>query len=147
MAFSGCGGPTSTGPVCYPANGSVIVDGKPAFGAHVVLHPVDASVVLRPGAETDDDGNFVLTTRIVGDGGPAGEYKVAIRWDEEHVPVSSAAASPNGPILSMSGNSESKDEPRDRLNGKYSNPDTSGLKCKIEAVGANEIPTFNLTLK
>lgn len=135
----GCGG--SKGPPLYTAKGIVKVDGKPAAGALVVLHPVDKDQTIRPGGEADDEGQFILTSVKQGDGAPAGEYKVAVHWLDLNAPPPPGA---NAIPSAMGGEGESKSDPVDRLQGRYSHPDTSGLKCTISDDGENEIPTFEL---
>lgn len=143
---SGCGGGDTKGPVLYPTKGSVTVNGKPAFEAVVTLHPVDKSLNLYPSGEVHEDGDFTLTTRKAGDGAPAGDYKVSINWlvESEVKPVANL---PSGPITTMGGGerSETKAAPVDRLGGKFSDPETSGLKCTISK-GGNTIGPFDLKL-
>jgi hypothetical protein len=98
----------------YDVAGQVLVKGKPAEGAFVVFHPVEPTEpeVPRPYCRTDADGNFKLTTYVLGDGAPANRYRLTIVWR----PL------PRSTIES---------EKPDRLQGKYSNPATSGLKVTI----------------
>src|SRR5690242_13447353 len=74
-------------PTFYPAQGKVFVDGKPAAGALVVLHPVadDGPLAIRPTGKVGPDGMYVLTsfvaeTRTTTPGAPAGEYVVTVTW-------------------------------------------------------------------
>lgn len=133
---TGCGNGGKPGPTLYPATGSVFVDGLPAMEATVVLHPVDKSLDIRPGAEVDEEGNFTLSSPA-GPGAPAGDYYVVIHWNQAPIPNS------NQPIMGMGGQGESKSIPKDRLGGQYAIPETSGLKCTISE-GPNEIPPFEL---
>ena len=64
----------------YAVTGIVLLDGEPAEGATVVLHPDDRSLSIRPRGVVDADGSFQLTTYLPGDGAPVGEYKVTIEW-------------------------------------------------------------------
>src|SRR6266566_9793244 len=71
----------------YLTQGKVFVDGKPADGALVVLHPVaDAGPeAIRPSGKVGPDGVFTLNTyiaetRTTTPGAPAGEYIVTITW-------------------------------------------------------------------
>src|SRR4051794_19388208 len=83
VACPGCG----KRPSFVPAQGKVFVDGKPAEGALVVLHPVadDGPLAIRPSARVGADGTFVLAsyiadTRTTTPGAPPGEYAVTITW-------------------------------------------------------------------
>lgn len=102
----------------YPATGSVFVDGKPAEGVRVKLHPegqhgdLDA---LRPQATTNADGSFALGTYEDSDGAPAGRYIVTLFWPDV----------PPGPT-----------PPDDRLEGRYADPQRSSLSVTV-----NEEPT------
>jgi hypothetical protein len=68
----------------YPVKGTVLVDGKPAEGAMLIFVPVDGTEEFqreRPFDDsTDSAGQFELRTFEPGDGAPAGEYRVMIRW-------------------------------------------------------------------
>lgn len=63
-----------------PVSGKVTVDGRPVKDLWVTLHPKDPSVSLRPRGQTDENGNFKLTTYTGGDGAPIGEYNITIEW-------------------------------------------------------------------
>lgn len=141
-ALAGCGDAGVKGPKPYPAEGSVSVNGDTPVDAIVTLHPMDKSVTIRPNGQVDDEGRFKLTSHVLGDGAPVGDYKVTVVWFKEQ--VASAAPAAVGPITSMSGGAaESKTQPMDRLRGRYADPETSGLKCIISAE-PNEIPEFKL---
>src|SRR5262245_52833652 len=67
----------------YPVKGQVLVGGKPAKGVFVYLWPASIGEGLDaycPNGQTDDDGNFTLSTYDQNDGAPAGEYKVTAEW-------------------------------------------------------------------
>lgn len=68
----------------YPISGSVLVNGQPAAGAHIVLHPqghqLPAGVVAT--ATVGPDGAFQIGTFRQGDGAPAGEYVATISWNK-----------------------------------------------------------------
>jgi len=64
-----------------PVTGTVLVDGKPAAGAAVVLHPIDGSGNgTHPLGQVDAAGHFQLTTVRSGDGAAPGPYKVTLTW-------------------------------------------------------------------
>lgn len=64
-----------------PVQGQVLVDGNPVKDIWVTLHPVGKTgESLLPKAQTDDEGNFKITSYINGDGAPPGEYKITVEW-------------------------------------------------------------------
>jgi hypothetical protein len=124
LLLAGCG----DGKVArYPVTGVVTVDGKAAPDATVMFYPVNVpaeAMKERPFSQTDSSGKYELRTLMPGDGAPAGEYKVTIRW---------LAASPGG------------GQPIDRLGNRYWDPEKTSLTAKIEK-GNNDIP-FQLSAK
>jgi hypothetical protein len=122
----------------YPVTGTVLVDGKPAHGVQVILIPIDGDEEFqreRPAGFTGPDGKFQLTTFGTFDGAPAGKYKVMMRWFE-------GMGQAQGPR-------DDRQKPRrgrDKLNGKFADPDQSGLTAEIEK-GGTELPPFELRTK
>lgn len=131
-AAMGCGADDDRLEV-YPVSGSVTVKGKPAEGASVMFMPVDESLrgpgMPLPTGVVGADGRFQLRSYEPGDGAPAGEFYVAIVWPEPLPPTN--PDSPEAPPA------------RDRLNGRYAVPESSGLKATVQA-GPNELPPFDL---
>jgi hypothetical protein len=84
IVFLGCGADEEIRPQLQPVQGTLSVNGKPAQGATVVLHPADGknfdSRGSRPQGTVGPDGAFKVTTYQDGDGAPAGEYNVAVMW-------------------------------------------------------------------
>lgn len=118
-----------------PVNGSVRVDGKPAGGALVVLHPVAGSVApeaekIRPTATCDRDGKFVLGTWELADGVPAGRWKATVQWF-------TAAGASDGT------DPETAHVETDRLGNAYGDPDATPLSVDV-ADSAVELPAFEL---
>lgn len=117
----GCGacGDAGTGrPPAYPTHGRVLVGGKPADHALVILVPVEGSGTpgVRPSGRCDPDGNFRLGTYGAEDGAPAGEYAVLVRWSRP----------PSGPT-------DDPDMGPDRLNGRYLDPANPAARVTIRA--------------
>ena len=108
----------------YPTVGKVVLpDGKPAEHASVVLHPLgDAAGVPRPHGKVGADGSYKLTTYDTDDGAPAGEYRVTVE-------------------LWLGGRGD--EPPANRLNAKYSMPESSGLTATV-GTGPAEIKTIEL---
>jgi hypothetical protein len=118
-----------------PVSGSVTVDGKPAGGALVVLHPVAGSVAdeaakLRPTGTCDRDGTFVLGTWELADGVPAGRWKATVQWF-----TAAGAAAGADP--------EASQAETDRLGNAYGDPEATPLSVEV-ADSAVQLPTFEL---
>lgn len=114
MALAGCGG-ESWQVRTYPATGRLTVNGQPAEGAVVTLHPLGDKIDQRgsnPWGIVQADGSFVLSTYETGDGAPQGEYGVAVKWPVDVADMSAAMI--------------------DRLGGAYANAERSGWKVAIE---------------
>ena len=114
----------------YPVCGQVFdLKQKPAVGALVVFHPVAAGdgQPLKPLGYVDEEGGYQLTTYERGDGAPSGEYLVTIEWRE-------TGPNPFGP------NKEGKD----RLRGRYSDPETSDLRFTVAEERENVVPAIYL---
>jgi hypothetical protein len=129
VALAGCGDGRLKR---YPVTGSVVIDGKPAEGAIVAFCPVNPSGELehlRPAGRTDGSGRFELTTYDSGDGAPAGEYKVLVKWPAPE-PANDRDGRPGalGP---------------DRLKGKYYDLEKTPFAATIEEQ-ANELAPFEL---
>lgn len=112
--LAGCGPAVEERPPLHPVQGMLKVNGQPAEGAMIVLHPLDGqsfdSRGSRPRATVNADGTFELTTYQSGDGAPAGDYHVSILWFDN----------------------PDSDSPNDRLGGRFANPESNGLHVTIE---------------
>ena len=109
----------------FPVSGRVLLpDGKPAEHALVVFHPVDESGegIGKPHGKVGADGGFKLTTYDADDGAPAGEYRVTVE-------------------LWLAGKGD--DPPANRLNVKFSKPETSGLTATVGS-GPTDLKLFEL---
>ncbi len=114
----------------YPVNGKVLVKGEPAAGARVVFYPAAADAVEKklpsPAAETDASGQYRLQSYRPEDGAAVGDYKVSVTWLEP-----------------PPANAQGIFDQKDRLGGRYSNPDKSELTARVDK-GGGEIPPFEL---
>jgi hypothetical protein len=79
LVVSGCG---EKGLHVVPVSGKVVVQGQPAAGAQVVLHPVGAKVdqTFSAVGKVQDDGTFKISAFGNGDGAPPGEYVATVQW-------------------------------------------------------------------
>jgi len=116
----------------YPITGRVLIDGKPLQNATVFLHPPSGDGGLRPVGHTRADGSFDITTYEVGDGAPAGEYRVTVTWNVGHH-IDRPEAPVDEPVTVTS--------PAD-----YANPKKTPLTCKVEK-GTNQLQVFTIDSK
>ena len=114
--LSGCGGPGDA-PETVAARGTVTVDGKPMPGLSVAFIPSSGKLAT---GETDDQGNFTLTTNEPGDGAVVGSYSVAISQVQE---VTEA-------MPGMEGYEKPAPPPFAK---KYTDAQTSGLTATVNA--------------
>jgi hypothetical protein len=64
----------------FPVTGRVLLNGKAVPHAFVVFHPVVLdSANVRPHAQADGNGSFLLSTYDDRDGAPAGEYRITVQ--------------------------------------------------------------------
>jgi 5-hydroxyisourate hydrolase-like protein (transthyretin family) len=117
IALPGCSQSGAGRKEVIPVKGEVSVDGKPAANVQVQLFDVkgmDPNAPTAPSALTDQDGRFAITTYDVGDGAPAGDYTATFTWKEIAI-INQGAEQP------------------DKLRDRYSNPQTSTIKVKVES--------------
>jgi hypothetical protein len=115
-----------TGPEVHPVRGEVFVGGQAAVGASVTFHALNAKETRWvPTATVEADGSFRLTTVSAYDGAPPGDYAVTVTWSDSYREDGETL---NGP---------------ERLEWRYANPATSGLKATIKP-GNNQLPRFDL---
>ena len=114
--LTGCGG-AGDAPETVAAKGTVTVDGKPMSGLSVAFVPTSGKLAT---GETDDQGNFTLTTNEPGDGAVVGSYSVAINKIQE---VTEA-------MPGMEGYKKPEPPP---FSKKYTDVKTSGLIATVDA--------------
>jgi hypothetical protein len=69
-------------PPLVPVQGQVFLEDRPAHKAVVWFHPVE-QVELgcpHPRGVVDQQGEFVVGTYKIGDGAPAGRYRISVYW-------------------------------------------------------------------
>ena len=115
--------PTAGRKPTFPVAGKVLINGKPAEHATVVLHPVGGgSDDVKARGKVAADGSFKLTTYDADDGAPAGDYRVTVE-------------------LYLAGRPD--EGPSNRLPAKFSKPETSGLTATV-ASGPTELKPIEL---
>ena len=110
-------------PTYYPVSGTVKTKaGAACDGALIVFHPQDESRLNdpKPVATCEKDGSFSLTTMQPGDGAAAGEYGVTVVWIK------------NDGAAKFSLSEESSGG-KDRLGGRYGQPQAPKLSAQVEA--------------
>lgn len=109
----------------YPAHGRITINGEAPHGAVVELHTTGEAVDVRnsrPWAIVQADGTYSLSTYESGDGAPAGQYAVVIRWPPDVSQPSLA----------------------DRLGGAFAQPERSRWNVTVSE-GDNELPPIEIT--
>ena len=83
LLLAGCSQQETRVPT-YPVRGRVTVDGKPPGSAlQIECHPVAGMDTRNPTVsrtESDEAGNFKISTYAAGDGVPAGDYVLTVTW-------------------------------------------------------------------
>ena len=133
VAFVGCG---SGGPALVKAKGKVLVDGNPAPGAIVLLHPDSPANSAVANGITDANGVFAPLTGT-DEGIAEGTYRVTVVWPDPKMS--------GGDGTLQFGASQSKDPP-DLLKGRYVMRDKSKLTVTVSRSNP-ELPPLELTTK
>lgn len=121
-ACGGCGGREYETIPTFPVSGQVTVNGAPAQGAIVTLHPETpqpgTKYPLMPSGKVNAEGAFQLTTYEGPDGAPPGDYTVTIEWpDPKWRPPGGGMPPP----------------PPDRLKGKFADRKAPTIKAHVVA--------------
>jgi hypothetical protein len=119
----GCGGGEPKGNLSK-ITGIVHVDGEPAEGVTLTLHPDDGSGSVATGI-SGAGGKFEVSTFEAGDGAPPGEYQVTFVWGD-YDPLT-------------------RSQKGDRLNGRYASSKDTPVQWSVQAGSLNDIGTVELT--
>ena len=131
LFLGACGGHKGYRKPTFPVTGTVYVDGQPADQLQVTLHDVKGMDSKHPtlsSAYTDTEGKFTLNTYGIGDGVPEGEYKVTFMWGQSNT-------------LSMQYGGP------DKLNDRYTLPEKSEYRVKVEKGKPADMGKIDLTTK
>jgi hypothetical protein len=128
----GCGKKEDVRLTLQPAQGKLLVDGKPPVRAMLTFHP-DAPLVdtqgraLQPTAVIDAEGKFRPSTYTAGDGLPAGKYNVTVEWPKITVDQGEEQMGP------------------DQLGGRYKNPKKPAATITVQIQeGEMDLPPIDL---
>lgn len=109
----------------HPTHGRITINGEAPNGAVVELYATGEAVDVRnsrPWAIVQEDGTYSLSTYERGDGAPAGQYAVTVRWPPDVSQPSLA----------------------DRLGGAFVRPERSRWSVTV-GEGENELPPIEIT--
>lgn len=126
---AGC---SRTEPLAYSVEFEVRVQGKPAAGATVVLHPVgkaDPKAPL-PSGRVDESGKVRLSTFAQDDGAPPGEYAVTVEWRDQ--------------VVVTVGSDKLTEFTADKLKGKYGKPTAPAVRRVTVKKEENKLPPLQL---
>ncbi|MBS0264032.1 MAG: hypothetical protein JSS02_19000 [Planctomycetes bacterium] len=131
LTLAGCGAEVEV-PELYQVTGKVTYQGKPVPRAKITFIPMNKDDAKRAGlpgdraaAETDDDGNFLVTWGTENEGAPAGKYMVTILAYPEPGP-----------------NDDPETAPPSLIPLKFADPKTSGLNREVKE--QDNVFNFNL---
>jgi hypothetical protein len=131
LTIAGCAEADNRKPT-YPVKGRITVDGKPPGSAlQVECHPVAGIDTRNPTVsrtETDELGNFQISTYAAGDGVPAGDYVLTVTW----LTFNLMSRDYSGP---------------DKLNDRYSDPEKSEIKVTVMPGEPTDLGEIKLTTK
>lgn len=133
--IAGCGSKKADSEL-VPVKGEFYYDAQPAEGALVILHPATGPDAAKwphglPHGTVGTDGAYNIGLPPIGDGAPAGEYKVLLTWNLP-VPGSDPA--------------DSEPETFDKLGGRWATPEKTTLSATIQPP-ETVIPRFDLKSK
>lgn len=133
LCLSACRNERSGEIPLFPAAGVVTWSGEPLGGAILHFHLLteltgpDDEPVPVPGANSQEDGSFAVSTYRPGDGLPEGDYLVTVSCEDRNAT-----------------RAKTDDDYPELLPARYQDPAAAGLSISI-AAGANELPAFELT--
>lgn len=104
-------------------SGIVHVDGKPAEGVVLTMHPSDQTGAVSTGI-SGQNGVFGISTNEQGDGAAPGEYRVTCVWSEFDM--------------------GSRSQKGDRLNGLYAAPEKTTVRWNVVKGQALQVGVLDL---
>jgi 5-hydroxyisourate hydrolase-like protein (transthyretin family) len=131
LGLCSCGQEDQSRKKTYPVTGQVYVDGEPASNVAVTAHNVSGMDTQNPtlsSAFTQEDGTFQISTYESSDGVPEGEYVLTFRWGKWDL-ISGQYGGP------------------DKLNNRYSDPNKSEVRFKVEEGEPTDLGRIELSTK
>lgn len=134
VIFSGC---TNSDQVpVYPVRGTIRLEGKNMpGGGSIAFIPVENRNGKTAGGQIGEDGRFVLTTYVTGDGSMEGYFRVVIT---QAVTVEPREPIPDGQPIPEGANAGAMVPPEFCIPAIYSDPSKSPLRATVEP-RSNEI--------
>jgi len=126
-----CGEKTPNRKPTFPVTGEVYVDGQPAAQLQVTCHDVKGIDTADPtvsAALTDQHGKFAVSTYQSGDGVPEGEYVLTCVWGKFDLISKSYGGA-------------------DKLKGRYSDPQKSAWRFRVEAGKPTDLGCIELSTR
>lgn len=132
LLLSGCSSEPERVPV-FAASGRVTVNGAPAAGVALALHPAESNPhpEVRAFGTSDAFGSFTLSTYGAADGAPEGAYTVTASWRK---PLPLAPDSDDAVELGP-----------EQVPAVYHSPATSSLKVAIAAGPGNDLGVLQIS--
>lgn len=141
-AIAGCGSGGDPGrKPTYKVTGKVTLAGAPVAGATVTFYPAENQ--RAPTGQTDENGEYVMSTYEYGDGAMEGQYGIAVfkavmkkdnsSAEGDHEAIASGQADPGA------GHAASDDDEASAsaVPMRYTNPDDSGFSANVTPDGEN----------
>jgi hypothetical protein len=122
LQLAGCNGESNPNPPTYQVVGKVTFRDQPVPGASIIFNKLDNS--RGAVGETDEAGEYKLTTYALHDGAPPGEYRVQIMRYEEPPPNATEAE-----MFHL----------KNLLPAKYADSKKSGLKAAVQENDSNVV--------
>jgi len=132
ISIAGCG---DGGPSLVQVKGKITYDGTPLSKAQVIFNP---GAGVPAFGVTGENGEYTLSTNG-SPGVPAGDYLVSVVKKEE-VPESNKMTPMDMQKMAASG--KKYEPPKDLINAKYSDANTSGLTATVSS--SNKQINFDL---
>ncbi|HUT89170.1 MAG TPA: hypothetical protein VMY37_06725 [Thermoguttaceae bacterium] len=131
LLFCSCGKEEGFRKDTMPVTGQVSVDGQPGDSLRVTCHNVKGIDTEHPttsSAVTDKEGKFEIATYEAADGVPEGDYVLTFMWGQWNM----HSMTYGGP---------------DKLNGRYSDPESSEVRFTVEEGKPVDLGKIDLTTK
>ncbi len=131
LFFAGC----DSGPKVSMVTGTIKLDGKPIPNATITLSPVAGGTGKSAVGVTNAEGVYTVTdstSKNIGGGAVAGDYKVGVLWYKPSANDSSRSSGSGDASMNADKATATKSTgPDSLLPAAYQNPETSGLLLTV----------------